>query len=61
MDELDYVELYAKKIKADGALFNQQKKLIESQLRGSSSLFKNMFSGDFKSNARKYLKQIGLI
>ncbi len=61
MKDLDYVELYAKKIKRDNSLFKQQKKLIESQLRSSSSLFKNMFSGNFKSNAREYLKHRGLV
>lgn len=61
MNDLDYVELYAKKIKEDNGLFEQQKKLIESQLKSSSSLFRNMFSGDFKSKARRYLEQIGLV
>ncbi|MEK6922778.1 MAG: hypothetical protein AABX08_03200 [Nanoarchaeota archaeon] len=61
--DLDYVEFYAKKMKEDDSLFKQQKILIESQLESSSSLFKNMFGkGDnFKSNAREYLKSIGLI
>jgi len=60
---LDYVEIYAMKLRKDNSFFVQQKKLIESQLYGSSSLFKNMFTDrkDFKINARKYLKKIGLI
>ena len=62
MDRMDYVELYAEKLKSDNSLFAQQKKLIESQLHGSSSLFGNMLTeGNFKTNARKYLKGIGLI
>jgi len=61
MKDQDYVKLYAEKIKKDHHLFRQQKKLIESQLRSSSSLFRNMFSGDFKSNAREYLKRRGLV
>ena len=61
MKDIDYVELYAKKLLADHTLFAQQKKLIESQLQGSSSLFKTMFSEDFKYNARVYLKTIGLL
>jgi len=62
MTNLDYVELYAKKLKNDNSLFKQQKILIESQLKGSSSLFRNMFKGkDFKECARKYLKSVGLI
>lgn len=61
MKELDYVELYAEKLREDSSLFEQQKKLIESQLQGSSSLFAGMFSSDFKAQARKYLQKIGLI
>jgi hypothetical protein len=60
--DLDYVELYAEKMKEDNSLFKQQKVLVESQLLGSSSLFKNMFSeGDFKVLAREYLRKVGLI
>ena len=60
--DLDYVELYAEKLKKDNSLFKQQKKLIESQLHSSSSLFKKMFAGrDFKVCARKYLRGIGLL
>lgn len=58
---VDYVELYAKKLREDNSFFEQQKDLIESQLDGSSSLFRNMFGDNFKVNARKYLKKIGLI
>jgi hypothetical protein len=62
MNNIDYVELYAKKLKHDGSLFKQQKMLIESQLRASSSLFKNMFAGaNFKEKARAYLRSVGLI
>ena len=61
MDDLDYVELYAEKLKKDNRLFAQQKKLIESQLKGSSSLFKNAFGKDFKEGARKYLRSVGIL
>lgn len=61
MKDIDYVELYAKKLLADNSLFDQQKKLIESQLQGSSSLFRKMFANDFKQNARGYLKKVGLL
>ena len=61
MKELDYVKLFAKKIREDNNLFQQQKNLIEAQLKSSSSLFKNMFVRDFKSEARTYLKGIGLL
>ena len=61
--DLDYVELYAKKLRENSSLFKQQKKLIESQMHSSSSVFRKMFltGNDFKINAREYLKKIGLI
>ena len=59
---MDYVEVYAQKIKDDNRLFQQQKKIIESQLRSSSSFFRNMFAGqDFKQSSRMYLKSVGLL
>lgn len=61
MTDLDYVELYAKKLKEDSSLFKQQKMLIESQMKSSSDVFNNMFGENFKVNARKYLRGIGLI
>ncbi|MBS3158833.1 hypothetical protein J4206_06110 [Candidatus Woesearchaeota archaeon] len=61
--DMDYVELYANKLKEDNSLFKQQKMLIESQLHASSSLFSKMFGRGkkFKVNARKYLKEVGII
>ncbi len=61
--DLDYVELYADKLKNNNSLFKQQKILIEAQLHGSSDLFRKMFGAknSFKINARKHLKSIGLI
>ena len=61
--DMDYVEFYANRLKEDYSLFKQQKMLIESQLQSSSSIFKKMFGihKDFKNNARRYLKGIGLI
>ena len=62
MKNIDYIKLYAEKLKNNHQLFSQQKMLIESQLYASSSLFKKMFEGhDFKENARKYLRKRGLI
>ena len=58
---LDYVELYAKKLKTDNSLFSQQKSLIESQIKISHSFFLNSFGENFKVKARKYLKKRGLI
>jgi len=59
--DLDYVELYALKLRDDNSIFRQQKMLIESQLQSSSELFKKMFGKNFKDNARKYLRIRGLI
>jgi len=60
---LDYVVLYARALRENNKLFEQQKKLIEAQLIGSKSLFRKMFgSGEkFKIGARKYLRGRGLI
>ena len=59
----DYLKFYANKLKKDNSIFKQQKKLIESQLKSSSSLFRKRFGiGDkFKINARKYLRDKGVI
>lgn len=55
--DMDYVELYATKLKNDNRVFKEQKELIESQLESSQSIFKKMFGKkNFKANARKYLK-----
>ncbi len=62
LSQLDYVKMYAEKLKNDNSLFKQQKMLIESQIRASSSLFKNMFAGrNFKSCAREYLRKTGIL
>ena len=63
MKHIDYVELYAEKLKSDNSFFQQQKTLVESQIKGSKELFHNMWgSGEkFKKNAREYLKKRGLI
>ena len=61
--DLDYVKLFASKLRKDNSLFEQQKKLIESQMHSSSELFKKRFGTgrNFKKNARAYLKKVGLI
>ena len=60
--DLDYVEFYASKMKEDNNLFEQQKNLIESQMKSSRAVFRNLFSdGDFKLNARNYLKKLGVL
>lgn len=60
--DLDYVELFAKKMKEDNSLFKEQKRLIESQMKANRSLIRNMFSeNDFESEARLYLKRLGII
>ena len=63
MDNIDYARLYVQKLKVDNRLFKQQKMLIESQLKSSRELFRKRFgTGEtFKVNARKYLKNMGMI
>ena len=62
LTDMDYVVIYADKLKQDNSLFAQQKILIESQLKASASLFENMFRGkDFKKSAREYLKERGIM
>lgn len=63
LTDIDYVELYASRLRVDKSLFNQQKILIESQLKSSREIFRNKFGQgeDFKKNARIYLKNLGLI
>ncbi|MBU0907072.1 MAG: hypothetical protein KKE05_02845 [Nanoarchaeota archaeon] len=63
LTDLDYVRLYAEKMRRDNSLFEQQKVLIESQLQSSRSLFQNTFGigAEFKKNAREYLRKVGLI
>ena len=58
----DYVEIYAGNLKNNSELFNQQKLLINSQIKSSKSFFINLFGvKDFELKARKYLKERGLI
>ena len=60
--DLDFVEHYARLMKEDSRVFKQQKMLIESQMKSSKEVFKQRFdNGDFKKEARKYLKDVGLI
>ena len=61
--DIDYVEFYALKLKKNNKFFKDHKKFIESQYKGSSSLFRNKFGiGDeFKINARIYLKSMNLL
>lgn len=60
--DLDYVELYAENLKTNPKLFEQQKMLINSQIKSSKSFFQNLFKGkDFKTEARKYLRARGMI
>ncbi len=59
--DLDYIEVYAKKLIENPKFFKQQKELIESQLSISSDLTKKRFSKEnFKTQARAHLKKIGV-
>lgn len=60
--DLDYVKLYAENLRENPALFEQQKMLIDSQIKANRSLFKNFGKkNEFKLNARKYLKDLGIL
>lgn len=59
--DLDYVEIYAEKLRENPNLFKQQKELIDSQLESSSALTKKRFSKeDFKKQVRIHLRKIGV-
>ena len=60
--DLDYIEVYAKKLRENPEFFKQQKELIESQLSSSSDLTKKRFSKEnFKTQVRAHLKEIGVV
>ena len=60
--DLDYVKLYAENLRENPKLFEQQKMLINSQIKANRSLFKNFGKkNEFKLNARKYLKDLGVL
>ncbi len=63
LTELDYVQIYSEKLKNDSNAFKQHKKFIESQYKGSASLFSKSFGrgNTFKKNARIYLKKRSII
>ncbi len=61
LTDLEYVQYYAEKMKKDNKYFAQQKILIDSQIKSSRTLFQNQFKSDFKKEARKYLKGVGLL
>jgi hypothetical protein len=57
----DYIILYATKLKENSGFFAGHKKLIDSQIKSSNSLFGNMFKENFKEGARDYLKKRRII
>lgn len=60
--DLDYVEFYAEQLKINNKFFKDYKKIIDSQIKASSSLFGKMFKNeDFRLKAREYLKKRLLI
>lgn len=62
MSDLDYVELYAQRLREDGRVFEQQRRFIEAQLEASKSLFGRMFAQEeFKERAREFLAGRGLL
>ena len=60
--DLDYVKLFAQKLKENPSLFQDHKNFINSQIRTSQEIFLSHFGKKhFKENARKYLRKIGLL
>ena len=61
--DMDYVELYAKKLSENNSIFEQHRKFINDRFRSSSILFRNMFGTgeEFKTNAREYLRKTGIL
>jgi len=62
LTDLDYVSIYANKLKENPDLFKQHAELIDSQIKASKEIFKKKFgTRNFNENARKYLRAIQLI
>jgi len=60
--DLEYVEIYAEKLKENPKFFKQQKELIDSQLINSSALIKQRFSKEnFKARIRDNLRKLGIL
>ncbi|MEK6967503.1 MAG: hypothetical protein AABX51_02635 [Nanoarchaeota archaeon] len=59
--QIDYVKLFAEKLREDNKYFAQQKLLIDSQIIASRTLLHNAFSPDFKKSARDYLRKRGIL
>ncbi len=60
--DLDYIEIYSTELRENNKLFDQQKTLIDDQIKSSVLLFFRMFGvKNFKKNARKYLTERKLI
>ncbi len=60
LNDVDYVELYALKLREDNRFFRQQKIIIESQMKSSKEIFRRKFGSGkrFRINARAYLKKL---
>jgi hypothetical protein len=60
---MDYVKIYAEKLKKNNLYFRQYKELIDSQIQSSKEIFIKKFGTgkNFKKNAREYLRKVGLI
>ena len=57
----EYVIFYARQLKENKKYFKQQKIIIDSQIKSSREIFGKKFGKNFKENARKYLREIGLL
>lgn len=58
--DINYINHFALALKENPKMFQEKKKFIEAQLKSSQEIFKALCSGNFKKNAREYLKKRGL-
>ena len=63
LKEIDYIAFYVDQLKENpDKYFEQQRMLINSQLQISHEMAKKRFGdSNFKENARKYLREIGIL
>ena len=60
--DLDYVNYFAQRLRDNPSLFKDNKLLIDSQIKSSKEIFLKRFGKkNFKENARKYLREIGIL
>lgn len=63
MNKINFVKLFAQRLRENPSFFAQQKTLIDSQIQSSREIFRKRFGTGkkFKKNAREFLKNTGRI